>query len=277
MTVPNVLSIAGTDPSGGAGIMADLKAFGALGAHGCGVVTAVVAQNTQGVAGVVQLEADFVRLQLENLLDDVRLDALKVGMLGSAAVIEAVADVLENHAALTGVPRVLDPVMVASSGDRLLDDDAVGAIRECLVPLVDVITPNLAEAAVLLDLDERPLEASDDLARDLARLGSGVLLKGGHGSGTTSDDVLVISTDGAAVEDATVAHFTAPRINTRNTHGTGCTLSAAMTALRPQRDSWIDVVRDAKAYLTQALAASDHLDVGTGVGHGPVHHFHAWW
>lgn len=266
---PNVLTIAGTDPSGGAGIMADLKAFGALGAHGCGVVTAVVAQNTQGVAGFVQMTPNVVRQQLENLLDDVRIDAVKIGMLGSAAVIETVADVLTTHPALAAAHRVLDPVMVASSGDRLIDDDAVGALRERLVPAVDVMTPNLAEAAVLLDLAEPPREASDDLAERLTRLGSGVLLKGGHAVGATSDDVLLV--DGAAT------HLSAPRIETRNTHGTGCTLSAAMTALRPQRDSWSQATREAKAYLTRALAASERLDVGTGTGHGPVHHFHAWW
>ena len=192
MSIPNVLTIAGTDPSGGAGIMADLKAFGALRTHGCAVVTAVVAQNTRGVAAVTQMTPQQVRTQLENLVDDVRIDALKIGMLGSAAVIETVADVLADHPALRGVPRVLDPVMVASSGDRLIDEDAVTALRERLVPEVDVITPNLAEAAVLLDLDDAPREASDDVARALVTLGSGVLLKGGHGGGATSDDALLV-------------------------------------------------------------------------------------
>lgn len=267
--IPNVLSIAGTDPSGGAGIMADLKAFGALGAHGCGVVTAVVAQNTQGVAAVTQMTPDQVRTQLENLLDDVRIDALKIGMLGSAAVIETVADVLAHHPALAGTHRVLDPVMVATSGDRLIDADAVAALRERLVPAVDVITPNLAEAAVLLDLADTPTEPSDELASRLAGLGAGVMLKGGHGRGERSEDVLLV--------DGEVTHLDAPRVDTRNTHGTGCTLSAAMAALRPQRPSWAKAAAEAKQYLTQALAASDRLDVGTGAGHGPVHHFHAWW
>lgn len=267
--IPNVLSIAGTDPSGGAGIMADLKTFGALAAHGCGVVTAVVAQNTRGVAGFTQMTPEQVRLQLENLLDDVRIDALKIGMLGSAAVIETVADVLTHHPALADTYRVLDPVMVASSGDRLIDEDAVDALRERLVPAVDVITPNLAEAAVLLDIADVPAAPSDELASRLTELGTGVLLKGGHGSGERSEDILLI--------DGTFTHLDAPRVDTRNTHGTGCTLSAAMTALRPQRDSWAAATREAKAYLTQALIASERLDAGTGEGHGPVHHFHAWW
>lgn len=265
--IPNVLSIAGTDPSGGAGIMADLKTFGALGAYGCGVVTAVVAQNTQGVEAVGLLTPDQVRTQIENLLADVRIDAIKIGMLGSAAVIETVADALEAH---PEVPwRVLDPVMVASSGDRLLDEDAVDALRSRLVPTADVITPNLAEAAVLLDLPELPPEPTEDLAARLAQLGAGVMLKGGHGTSDSSEDILLVGGD--------VTRLSAPRIATRNTHGTGCTLSAAMAALRPQRDGWAEATRDAKDYLTQALAASERLDVGAGTGHGPVHHFHAWW
>lgn len=272
MSIPNVLTIAGTDPSGGAGIMADLKAFGALRTHGCAVVTAVVAQNTRGVAAVTQMTPQQVRTQLENLVDDVRIDALKIGMLGSAAVIETVADVLADHPALRGVPRVLDPVMVASSGDRLINEDAVTALRERLVPEVDVITPNLAEAAVLLDLDDAPREASDDVAGALVAFGSGVLLKGGHGGGARSDDVLLVP-----AESDEPARLSAPRIDTRNTHGTGCTLSAAITALRPQRDSWAQATREAKDYVTEALAASGDLDVGRGDGHGPVHHFHAWW
>lgn len=267
--VPNVLTIAGTDPSGGAGIMADLKTFGALRAHGCAVVTAVVAQNTRGVEAVTQMTPEQVRVQLENLLADVRIDALKIGMLGSAAVIETVADILTHHPALARTYRVLDPVMVASSGDRLIDDDAVGTLREQLVPAVDVITPNLAEAGVLLDLDEIPPEADDDLAARLTALGAGVLLKGGHGRGATSTDILRLpGTD-------ELHHLDARRIATRNTHGTGCTLSAAMTALRPQRDSWLEATREAKTYLTDALAAADDLDVGGG--HGPVHHYHHWW
>lgn len=269
MSIPNVLTIAGTDPSGGAGIMADLKTFSALGGYGCAVVTAVVAQNTQGVAAVTPMSASQVRTQLENLLEDVRIDALKIGMLGSSAVIETVADVLGNHPALRDVPRVLDPVMVATSGDRLIDTDAVEALRDVLVPLVDVITPNLAEAAVLLDLEETPVSADARLASRLTELGAGAMLKGGHDGGAMSTDVLLV--------DGVVTELAEPRVQTRHTHGTGCTLSAAMAALRPQRDSWQDATRDAKTYLTAALTAADRLTVGTGAGHGPVHHFHAWW
>lgn len=266
--IPNVLTIAGTDPSGGAGISADLKTFGALGAFGTSVVTAVVAQNTTGVEAFWQLTGDQVRTQLTNLLADVRIDALKIGMLGSVEVIQTVADVLAHHPALADVPRVLDPVMVASSGDRLISEDAIDTLRSDLLPHVDIITPNLPEAAVLLD-QATPAQATADTARQLAELGANVMLKGGHGSGETSRDLLFV--------DGNITELSAPRIETRNTHGTGCTLSAAMAALRPQRDSWENTTRDAKNYLTDALAASDRLSVGAGAGHGPVHHYHQWW
>ena len=278
-TPPNTLTIAGTDPSGGAGIAADLKTFSALGAFGLSVVTAVVAQNTQGVEAVTQLTGEQVRTQLTNLLADVRVDAIKIGMLGSTDVIRATADVLAHHPALTGVPVVLDPVMVASSGDKLISDGAIAALRDDLLPHVDLITPNLPEAAVLLGRDGAKASDQDaaltpDTARALASLGPSVLLKGGHADGPDSRDLLVLSGD----ETAETYEFSAPRINTRNTHGTGCTLSAAITALRARHGTtWVDAVEGAKQYLTGALAASDQLSVGTGTGHGPVHHFYRWW
>ncbi|MBB2891180.1 bifunctional hydroxymethylpyrimidine kinase/phosphomethylpyrimidine kinase [Flexivirga oryzae] len=263
--IPTVLTIAGTDPSGGAGISADLKTFSALGAFGTAVITAVVTQNTRGVAGIHQLDGETVAGQLNNLLDDVHVDAVKIGMLGTVEVIESVAAVLRERAP---APVVLDPVMVAKSGHRLLAPDAVAAMREQLIPLVDLITPNLPEAADLLGVGEATSVC--DMARQanaLADLASGVLLKGGHLSGADSTDLLVV--------DGRVTEFDAPRVVTRNTHGTGCTLSSAIAALRPQRDSWVVAVREAKEYLTGALRAADDLSIGSG--HGPVHHFWRMW
>jgi hydroxymethylpyrimidine/phosphomethylpyrimidine kinase len=265
--VANLLSIAGTDPSGGAGIQADLKAFSALGTYGMTVVTGLVAQNTRGVREIHPVPAAFVTAQLDAVFDDVRVDAVKIGMLGTADVIRAVAAVLAARR-----PRyvVLDPVMVAKSGDRLLAADAVRELREVLLPLVDLITPNLPEAADLLGVaeatDERQMR---DQLVDLLRLGPAVLLKGGHLTGAQCPDLLAM---GAGEEPV---RLSAPRVPTRNDHGTGCTLSAAIAALRPQRADWTGAVTDAKRYLTGALAAADRLDVGGG--HGPVHHFHEWW
>ncbi|KEI44081.1 bifunctional hydroxymethylpyrimidine kinase/phosphomethylpyrimidine kinase [Saccharopolyspora rectivirgula] len=264
--VPNVLSIAGTDPSGGAGVQADLKAFSANGAYGMSVVTALVAQTTTGVAQVHDIPAEFVTAQLTTLLDDVRVDAVKIGMLGSAEVIRAVVAVLDRYAP----PHVvLDPVMVAKSGHRLLEPEAVGVLRDELLPRVDLITPNLPEAADLLgeaeirDAAEMPAQAGR-----LSELGAKkVLLKGGHLDGADSVDVYC--------GDGVREFLTAERVATRNDHGTGCTLSSAIAALRPQHPDWLSAIRAAKSYLTEALRASERLDVGHG--RGPVHHFHRWW
>jgi hydroxymethylpyrimidine/phosphomethylpyrimidine kinase len=264
--IPNVLSIAGTDPSGGAGIQADLKSFAANSAYGMAVITAVVSQTTTGVAGVLQMPADVVALQLDTLLADVRIDAVKIGMLGSAEVIATVAAAIDRWD-LHDV--VLDPVMVAKSGDSLLDPDAVAALRDLLLPRVDLVTPNLPEAARLLGVaPARDVDTQCKQAEQLQDLGARrVLLKGGHLGGPTSTDILV--GDGPAV------CLTAERVVTTNDHGTGCTLSSAIAALRPQRPTWTAAVTDAKAYLTGALAAADRLDVGHG--HGPVHHFWTLW
>ena len=263
--VCNVLTVAGTDPSGGAGLQADLKTFSALGVYATGVVTALVAQSTRGVSAVHPVPAEFVTAQLEVLLADVRIDAVKIGMLESAPVVRAVADVLRRHA----LPYVVvDPVMVAKSGDRLLAGDAVAALRDELLPYADLVTPNLPEAADLLGEDEARDEAQ--MRAQLQRLGglcSGVLLKGGHLAGPDSPDLLL--------DAGRVHRYVAARVVTRNTHGTGCTLSAAVAALRAQRPDWPGAVADAKDYLTRALLAADRLDVGSG--HGPQHHFHAWW
>lgn len=264
--IPNVLTIAGTDPSGGAGIQADLKAFSANGAYGMSVMTALVAQTTTGVVAVHEVPPDFVTAQLTTLLDDVRVDAVKIGMLGNAEVIDAVVSVLDRY----HPPYVvLDPVMVAKSGDRLLASEAVSALREQLLPRVDLITPNLPEAADLLG--ETELTGTEGMraqAEQLSALGAKqVLLKGGHLAGESSVDLLW--------HEGEVNFLHNERIMTSNDHGTGCTLSAAIAALRPQRPDWYSAVRDAKDYLTGALRESGKLDVGRG--HGPVHHFHRWW
>ena len=264
--IANVLTIAGTDPSGGAGIQADLKAFSALGAYGTSVITALVAQNTTGVVDVLRVPPDFVVRQIDTLFDDVRIDAVKTGMLAEPEVVELVADRIARH---RPPHLVVDPVMVAKSGDRLLSEAAVAAVRDRLLPLATIITPNLPEAAVLIG-GEPPEDVAGmrEMAAALHRLGPRhVLLKGGHLSSATSPDVLF---DGA---DFTV--LDAPRIDTRNTHGTGCTLSAAIAALLPVSPDLPSAVRMAKGYLTGALIASERLSVGRG--HGPVHHFFDLW
>lgn len=264
-TPPNALTIAGSDPSGGAGVQADLKTFSALGAYGTSVITALTAQNTLGVRGVHQVGVEFVALQLDTLLADVEVDAVKIGMLATAALAHEIGRQL-GRPELVGVPVVLDPVMVATSGSRLLDADATDAVR-ALLPLVDVITPNLPEAGVLLD-SPLPSTPGDMLAAAYALRGLGarrVLLKGGHlASDAGADDLWL--------DDAGATWLPAPRVPTRNTHGTGCTLSSALAALRPRYDAWLPAVREAKAWLTAAIVAADRLKVGAG--HGPVHHFH---
>lgn len=263
--IPNVLSIAGTDPTGGAGIQADLKAFSAMGAYGMSVITAVVAQNTRGVRSFRALDPAFVAEQVDAVFEDVRVDAVKIGMVATAEIVEAIADRLVHHGT-TNI--VLDPVMVAKSGDHLLLPDAVDALRRRLVPLATVITPNLPEAAVLLDEPEaESLDRMHGAADRLLDLGSAwVLMKGGHLPGDESVDVL--AGPGTSID------LRAPRIGTRNSHGTGCTLAAAIAALLP-RLPVEEAVREAKAYLSGALAHADELQVGQG--QGPVHHFHALW
>jgi hydroxymethylpyrimidine/phosphomethylpyrimidine kinase len=264
--IPNVLSIAGVDPSGGAGLFADLKTFAALGAYGTGVVAALTAQNTQGVTGVFPVPTSFITQQIDTLLADVRIDAVKLGMLGNAEVVTTVAVAVRRHALRR---LVLDPVMVSTSGHRLIEPDAVDALRRELVPLAEIITPNLPEAEVLLNCP--PLRNLADMrvaARALHQLGPRlVVLKGGHLDGEASVDVV---DDGV-----TQVELPAVRIVTQNTHGTGCTLAAAIAALLPRHDPPLDAIRAAKAYLTAALGAADQLKIGKG--HGPVHHFHALW
>lgn len=270
IVIPNVLTIAGVDPSGGAGVLADVKAISAVGAYACSVVTALTAQNTQAVTGVMSVTPSFVGEQFDTLLGDVRIDAAKVGMLGNAVIVARVADRLAHWRV---APVVLDPVMVAKSGDSLLDRTATGALRETLLPLATILTPNLPEAGVLLE--SRPVETIREMYRVAERLrallrGDGarwVYLKGGHLPGAEATDLLH---DGDRMVE-----LKAMKVATRNTHGTGCTLSAALAALLPQCSSVVEAAQRAKDYLTHALRHADELAVGNG--HGPVHHFHALW
>ncbi|EXU75258.1 bifunctional hydroxymethylpyrimidine kinase/phosphomethylpyrimidine kinase [Erwinia mallotivora] len=262
----NALTIAGTDPSGGAGIQADLKTFSALAAYGTSVVTALVAQNTCGVQAQYPVSPDFVAAQLSSVLSDVRIDSMKIGMLSESAIVGVVADCLQAAA----VPWVvLDTVMLAKSGDPLLSPPAVATLRQRLLPVVSLVTPNLPEAAVLLDCDiARDETEMRQQGRALLALGcQAVLMKGGHLCGDESPDWLF-----TAKEEH---RFTSPRVPTKNTHGTGCTLSAALAALRPRCDSWYVTVQQTRQWLQGALEQADSLEVGRG--HGPVHHFYRWW
>ncbi|MGP9419104.1 bifunctional hydroxymethylpyrimidine kinase/phosphomethylpyrimidine kinase [Pseudomonas reactans] len=262
----NALTIAGTDPSGGAGIQADLKTFSALAAYGTSVITALVAQNTRGVQSVYNIDPAFVAAQLDSVLGDVRIDTAKIGMLANSDIVDAVAERLRHYQ-----PPfvVLDTVMLAKSGDPLLSADSVEALRRLLLPQVAIITPNLPEAAALLECDmaQNEQEMREQGEALLAMGCDAVLMKGGHLTDSESPDWLFMR--------GSRERFTAPRVETRHTHGTGCTLSAALAALRPRHDNWPDTVRAAKAYLQQALVQADSLEVGQGIG--PVHHFHQWW
>lgn len=262
--IPNILSIAGSDPSGGAGIQADLKAISANGGYGMAVITALTAQNTRGVRAVSLIEPEMIAAQIGAIHDDIRIDAVKIGMLGNTAIIEAVAEALSGVSA----PIVLDPVMVSKGGDRLLAAEAVAALRSRLLPFASVITPNLPEAADLLNTDmatDRPgMEAQ---ARALLALGpQAVLLKGGHLAGGDSPDLLLSHTQTHWIEGA--------RHATRNTHGTGCTLSSALATLLGRGHPLSEATSRAKSYIAKAIARSGDLSVGSG--HGPVHHFHAF-
>ena len=260
---PIALTIAGSDSSGGAGIQADLKTFSALGVYGASVLTAITAQNTVGVQGVEMLPAAFVERQMASVFDDLDVGAVKTGMLGSADIIRAVA---QRLAALT-VPSVVDPVMVATSGDLLIEEAAVAVLKAELLQAATVVTPNIDEAAALLS--ETRAASIDELVGQgeaLLRLGCrAVLMKGGHFEGDRADDVLV-SGDGAVIIEG-------ERIATSNTHGTGCTLASAIAAHLSAGYGLEPAVRAAKAYLTAALRQADELDVGSG--NGPAEHLFA--
>ncbi|HEX5210255.1 MAG TPA: bifunctional hydroxymethylpyrimidine kinase/phosphomethylpyrimidine kinase [Pseudolabrys sp.] len=260
------LTIAGSDSGGGAGIQADLKTFAALGVYGTSVLTALTAQNTQGVTAIHDVPADFIAAQMDAVFADFSIAAVKIGMLSRSAAIEAVAKGLARHRAKN---IVLDPVMVASSGDSLLANDAIAILRRDLIPRALIVTPNLPEAAALagstLARNEREMETQ---AREILSLGAArVLIKGGHGDGEESVDLLIGEGD--------VVRLSAKRIATRNTHGTGCTLSSAIAAGLAKGRDVVTASQDAKAYVTAAIAHADELKIGHG--HGPLHHFYKEW
>lgn len=268
--IPNALTIAGVDPSGGAGVLADIKAMSAVGAYATGVITALTAQSTQGVMGIYPIDIAFIKQQIDVLFEDVRIDAVKIGMLGQEPVIHTVVDRLSHW---QPAHLVVDPVMVAKSGDHLLEKTATAAMREAMLPLATFITPNLPEAGVLLE--QRPAEnikemysAAEKLRRLLSDDGDRwVFLKGGHLPGSDCTDLLYNGDQ--------MIEMPAHRIHTKNTHGTGCTLSAALAGLLPQTENPVQAAKIAKEYLYKAIARADDLTVGSG--HGPVNHFHGWW
>ncbi len=262
-----VLTIAGSDSSGGAGIQADLKTISALGCYGMSVITAVTAQNTEGLKSVHAIPGDMVQAQLAAVLDDMGADAVKIGMLLSPETIRITATALAHHPTL---PIVLDPVMTAQSGGKLLLEDALEELKTRLMPLAHVVTPNLPEAERLLN---RPIRTQTDMqqaTRELARFGSrNILLKGGHFEDNQSSDWLYM------VKEDRLVRFSAERIRTRNDHGTGCTLSAAVAAFLAKGDSMEAAVAGAKTFLTNAMKAGKDYQIGRG--RGPLHHFHENW
>jgi hydroxymethylpyrimidine/phosphomethylpyrimidine kinase len=260
------VTIAGSDSGGGAGIQADLKTFSALGVYGASVITALTAQNTKGVTAIHDVPPGFVAAQIDAVFSDLDVAAVKIGMVSQSPVIETIAERL-GYWRQSKV--VFDPVMVAASGDRLLAPDAIDTLKRMLFPRALVITPNLPEAAALLDAPMATTEAQmrEQGERLLALGPQAVLIKGGHASGPESVDLLV--------ERNNLTRLAAARVATNNTHGTGCTLSSAIAAGLAKGLDLVAAVKDAKAYVTAAIGASNRLRVGTG--HGPVHHFHAWW
>ncbi|MGH6740683.1 MAG: bifunctional hydroxymethylpyrimidine kinase/phosphomethylpyrimidine kinase [Bradyrhizobium sp.] len=266
MTTPAALTIAGSDSSGGAGIQADLKTFAALGVYGASAITALTAQNTRGVTGIHLVPAEFLRAQIDAVFSDLDIGAVKIGMVAQLPSIEAIVEALKRWS-----PKhvVLDPVMVATSGDRLLAADAVDALRTKLIPLASTITPNLPEAAALLD---QPIAtnaaAIQHQGEMLLTLGCpAVLIKGGHGEGSESTDYLIRAGGTLALP--------APRVATQNTHGTGCSLSSAIAAELAKGAELETAVRNAKVFVRAAIASADRFSIGHG--HGPIHHFHRFY
>jgi hydroxymethylpyrimidine/phosphomethylpyrimidine kinase len=264
--IRNVLSIAGSDPSGGAGIQADLKAFAANGTYGMAAITALTAQNTQGVTGVELVSPAFVRAQIAAVFADVRVDAVKIGMIATAEIACAVAEALAGHG---DIPVVLDPVMMAKGGAPLMAEEAMEAVRTMLLPMATVVTPNLPEAARLVGRPEA--QTREDMAlhaREITALGPrAALVKGGHLEGAESPDVLVA--------DGVFHWLEATRTATENTHGTGCSLSSALAAQLAKGHPAEVAARAAKTYVATAIARADALSVGHG--HGPIHHFNQLW
>jgi hydroxymethylpyrimidine/phosphomethylpyrimidine kinase len=260
------MTIAGSDSGGGAGIQADLKTFSALGVYGCSAITSLTAQNTLGVQGVLPIAPEFVKAQIQSVLDDINVGAIKTGMLATAGIIAAIAETLVRY---PHIPLVLDPVMVATSGDKLLAEDAIQILTELLIPRATILTPNLLEAAALVN---KPVAKSlDDMQAQaellLAMGAQAILMKGGHSQGAEATDLLLTKDDRFL--------FSAPRIETKNTHGTGCTLASAIAAGLAKKLSLHDAVAQAKDYLHNALLNSEKLQVGQGSG--PVHHFYKFY
>lgn len=262
-STPIALTIAGSDSGGGAGIQADLKTFSALGVFGCSAIASLTAQNTLGVQGVLPIPPAFVQQQIRSVMSDINVNAIKTGMLATAEIIAAVA---ESLIAYPHIPFVLDPVMVATSGDRLLAEDAIKILIEKLLPLATLVTPNLHEAAVLLNTTVAHNRAEMQLqGEQIIALGArAVLMKGGHTDGDYATDLLITA--------AGVEAFSAPRLPTRNTHGTGCTLASAIAAGLAKQLQLSNSVKHAKEYLHQALVHSENLHIGQGSD--PVHHFY---
>ena len=265
ITTPIVLTIAGSDSGGGAGIQADIKAISATGSYACSVITAITAQNTQGVSAIFPIPLEHVAAQLDAVFSDIRVSAVKIGMLADADIIQVVADKIRQYQ-----PQhlVLDPVMVATSGDTLLEQSAISTLKNELLGLADLITPNLPEAALLID---RPIPRNEaemlEMVSGLRQLQArSVLLKGGHLSDSADSVDLLITEDD-------VVRLSAKRIATQNTHGTGCTLSSAIASYLAQGHLLNEAVSAAKNYLSQAIAQADTLNIGQG--HGPVDHFFA--
>jgi hydroxymethylpyrimidine/phosphomethylpyrimidine kinase len=262
-TYRRVLTIAGSDSGGGAGIQADLKTIAANGCYGMSVITALTAQNTLGVTGIHAVPVEFVAAQIEAVLADIGADAIKIGMLFSPELIRTVADSLRKFEVRS---IVLDPVMVAQSGDKLLQDEAIEALKQHLIPLAHLITPNLPETSVLLGREIASAATIEQAAVDLAALGcANVLIKGGHLETGDSDDCLYLGTEQRMVT------LPGERIATRNNHGTGCTLSSAIASFIARGEAIENAVRLAKDYITGAIRAGAEYSIGHG--HGPVHHF----
>ncbi len=258
--IPTAMTIAGSDSGGGAGIQADLKTFAALGVYGTSALTAITAQNTLGVTAIHEVPTSVIAAQIEAILSDIGADAVKTGMLSSSAIIETVVRELKRH----GVTRlVVDPVMVAKGGDRLLQEDAVQALRTLLLPLATVVTPNVPEAEVLAGITIRTPEDAREAARKIVALGAkSVVVKGGHLSGSEATDIFY---DGRGFRE-----FTAQRVDTKNTHGTGCTFASAIAAGLAKGLPLPEAIGQAKTYVTKAIRAS----LAIGSGHGPLGHFY---
>lgn len=272
-----LLTIAGSDSGGGAGIQADLKTFAALECYGMSVICALTAQNTQAVTGIYPISPEFISLQIDAVMEDIGVDAVKIGMLHSPEVIITVTERLKYYQ----TPNiVVDPVMVSTGGDKLLQDDAVDALKTILFPIASVITPNLPEAAILLNQPVEALLGADSsqletACKNLSMFGAqAVVLKGGHAKSRFESENSILDLL-YTLKDDRISRFESKRIDTRNTHGTGCTLSSAIAAQLAKGNLLEDAVMQAKTYITAALEAGSAYQIGHG--HGPVHHFHRYW